>query len=85
MRRIWRRKRGKKNKRNTDLLACRPCGILFAHAWDLKDHQIRGCPVDEHPAKRCKREDDRVERTCDYEIECYLKDLCVAPTNSPPE
>jgi hypothetical protein len=53
---------------HSDLLACRPCGLLFAHAWDLKDYQIRGCPVDEHPAKRCKREDDGVERTCDYEI-----------------
>ena len=53
-----------------DLLACRPCGLVFAHAWGLKDHQIRECPVDEPPAKRCKRED-----TYDYELECYLKDL----------
>jgi hypothetical protein len=58
-----------------DLLACRPCGFVFAHSWGLKDHQIRGCPVDEPPAKRCKREDDRVEGTYDYELECYLKDL----------
>jgi rubredoxin len=28
-----------------DLLACRPCGLVFAHALGLKDHQIRGCPV----------------------------------------
>jgi hypothetical protein len=41
-----------------DLLACRPCGLVFAHAWGLEDHQMRGCPVDEPPAKRCKREDD---------------------------
>jgi hypothetical protein len=27
-----------------DLLACRPCGLVFANAWGLKDHQIRGCP-----------------------------------------
>ena len=66
-----------------DLLACRPCGLVLARAWGLKDHQVRGCPVDEPPSKRCKRED-----TYDYELECYLKDLprpCVAPTNSPPE
>ena len=43
-----------------DLLACRPCGLVFAPAWGLKDHQIRGCLVDEPPAKRCKREDDGV-------------------------
>jgi hypothetical protein len=41
----------------------------------LKDHQIHGCPVDELPAKRCKREDDGVEGIYDYELECYLKDL----------
>jgi hypothetical protein len=58
-----------------DLLACRPCGLAFAHVWGLKDHQIRGCLVDEPPAKRCKREDDGVEDTYDYELECYLKDL----------
>jgi hypothetical protein len=23
-----------------DLLACRPCGLVFPHAWGLKDHQI---------------------------------------------
>jgi hypothetical protein len=46
-----------------DLLACRPCGLVFAPAWGLKDHQIRGCLVDEPPAKRCKREDDGVEGT----------------------
>jgi len=60
-----------------NLLACRPCGLVFAHAWGLKDHQIRGCPVDEPPAKRCEREDDGVEGTYDYELECYLKDLPV--------
>ena len=60
---------------HTDLLACRPCGLVFAHAWGLKDHQIRGCPVDEPPAKRCKIEDDGVEGTYDYEVECYIKDL----------
>ena len=43
-----------------DRLASRPCGLAFAHAWGLKDHQIRGCPVDEPPAKRYKREDDGV-------------------------
>jgi hypothetical protein len=41
----------------------------------LKDHQIRGCPVDEPPAKKCKREDDGVEGTYGYELECYFKDL----------
>jgi hypothetical protein len=41
----------------------------------LKYHQIRGCRVDEFPAKRCKREDDGVEGTYSYELECYLKDL----------
>jgi hypothetical protein len=41
----------------------------------LKDHQIRGCPVDEPPVKRCKREDDGVEDTYGYKLECYLKDL----------
>jgi hypothetical protein len=41
----------------------------------LKDDQIRGCPVDEPPAKRCKRGDDGVEGTYDYELECYLKGL----------
>ena len=51
---------------------CLPCGLVFAHAWDLKDHQIHGCPVD---AKGCKREDDGVEGTYGYELECYLKDL----------
>ena len=58
-----------------DLIACRPCGLVFAHAWGLKDHQIRGCPVDELLAKRCKREDDGLEGTYSYELECYLKDL----------
>jgi hypothetical protein len=33
-----------------DLLACRPCGLVFAPAWGLKDHQIRGCLVDERPS-----------------------------------
>ena len=63
---------------NIDVLSneiSRPCGLVFAHAWGLKDHQIRGCPVDEPLAKRCKREDDGVEDTYDYELECYLKDL----------
>ena len=58
-----------------DLLSCRPCGLVFAHAWGLKDRQIRGCPVDEPTAKRCRREDDRVEGTYGYELECYIKDL----------
>jgi hypothetical protein len=58
-----------------DLLACRHCGVVFAHAWGLKDHQIRGCPVDEPLAKRCKREHDGLEGTYGYELECYLKDL----------
>jgi hypothetical protein len=31
--------------------------------------------VDEPPARRCKREDDGVEGTYGYELECYLKDL----------
>ena len=60
---------------HSSLLACRPCELVFAHAWGLKDHQIRGCPVDEAPAKRCKREDGGIEGTYDYELECYLKDL----------
>jgi len=25
-------------KEHPDLLACRPCGPVFAHAWGLKDH-----------------------------------------------
>ena len=62
---------------HSDLLACQPCGLVSAHAWDLKDHQIRGCPVDEAPAKSCKREDDGVACTYNYELECYLKDLPV--------
>ena len=41
----------------------------------MKDHQIRGCSVDEPSVKRCKREEDGVEGTYDYELECYLKDL----------
>ena len=49
-----------------DLLACRPCGLVFAHASGLTDHQIRGCPVD------AKRED---EGTYGYELEYYPKDL----------
>jgi hypothetical protein len=57
-----------------DLLACRPCGLVLAPAWGLVDHQIRGCLVDEPPAKRCKREDG-VEGTYGYELECYLTDL----------
>ena len=58
-----------KQEEHLDLLACRPCGLIFAHAWGLKDHQIRGCPIGEPCAKRCKREDDRVEGTYDYELE----------------
>ena len=58
-----------------DLLACRPCGLVFAHAWGLKDHQIHGYPVDASPTKRCTGEDDGVEVTYGYELECYLKDL----------
>ena len=49
-----------------DLFACQPCGLLFAHAWGLKAHQIRGCPVD---AKICRREYDGVEGTYGYELE----------------
>jgi hypothetical protein len=60
---------------NPDLLACRPCGLVFANSCSLKHHQIRGCLVDELPAKKCKREDDEIEGTYDYELECYLKDL----------
>ena len=55
-------------KEHPDLLASRPCGLVFAHAWGFKDHQIRGCPLDDPPAKRCKREDDGVEGTYDYEL-----------------
>jgi hypothetical protein len=62
-------------EKHPDILACRPCGLVFAHACSFEDHQIRGCPVDEPPAKRCKREDDGVEGTYGYELECYLKDL----------
>ena len=54
---------------HSDLLACRPCGLVLARAWGLKDHQVRGCPVDEPPSKRCKREDDGVEGTYGYELE----------------
>ena len=56
-------------KEHPDLLACRSCGLVFAHTWGLKDHQIRGCPVDEPSAKRCKREDDGVEAIYGYELE----------------
>jgi hypothetical protein len=35
---------------HSDLLACRPCGLVLARAWGLKDHQVRGCPVDEPPS-----------------------------------
>ena len=62
-------------EQHPDLLACRPCGLVFAEAWGLKNHQIRGCSVDEPLVKRCKREDDRVEGTYGYELECYLKEL----------
>ena len=34
-----------------DLLACPPCGRVFAHEWGLKDHQIHGYPVDASPAR----------------------------------
>jgi hypothetical protein len=51
------------------------CGLVFVQTWSLKDHQIRGCPDNEPPAKRCKREDDEVEGTYSYELEYYLKDL----------
>jgi hypothetical protein len=57
-----------KQEEHPDLLAARPCGLVFAHAWGLKDHQIRGCPVDEPPVKRCKREDDGVEGAYCYEL-----------------
>jgi hypothetical protein len=46
-----------------DLLSCRPCGLVFAKAWVLKDHQIRGCSDNEPPARRCKRKNDGVEGT----------------------
>ena len=64
-----------KVEEHPDVLACRPCGLVFAHACGLKDHQIRGCLVNEPLAKRCKREDDELEGTYGYELECYLKDL----------
>jgi hypothetical protein len=67
-------------RNNPDLLTCRPCGVVFAHAWGLKDHQIRGCPVDEPLAKRCKREDDGLEGI----LKIYRRP-CVAQTNSPAE
>ena len=60
---------GEEEKEHPDLLACRSCGLVFAHAWGLKDHQIRGCPVDEPLTKRCKRKDDGVEVTYGYELE----------------
>ena len=41
-------------KEHPDLLACRPCGLVFAHAWGLKDHAIRGCPVDESAPRDVK-------------------------------
>jgi hypothetical protein len=63
------------DEEHPELLACRPCGLVFAYAWGLKDHQIRGCPVDEPLAKRCRREDDELEGTYGYELECYLKNL----------
>jgi hypothetical protein len=63
------------DEEHPELLACRPCGLVFAYAWGLKDHQVRGCPVDEPLAKRCRREDDELEGTYGYELECYLKNL----------
>jgi hypothetical protein len=59
-------------KEHRELLTCCPCGLVFAHVWGFKEHQIRGCPVDEPPARRCRREDDGVEGTYGYELECYL-------------
>ena len=72
---IEKEKDEEEEEEHPDLLACRPCELVFAQAWGLKDHQIRGCPVDEPPARRCKREDDGVEGTYGYKLECYLKDL----------
>ena len=72
---IEKEKDEEEEEEHPDLLACRPCELVFAQAWGLKDHQIRGCPVDEPPARRCKREDDGVEGTYGYELECYLKGL----------
>ncbi|VDI06909.1 Hypothetical predicted protein [Mytilus galloprovincialis] len=58
----------------SDLMACRACGLVFAHARGLEIHQERDCG-DEPSAKRCRTEDDGVEGTYGYELECYLEDL----------
>ena len=29
---------GEEQKEHPDLLVCRPCGLVFAIAWGLKDH-----------------------------------------------
>jgi hypothetical protein len=55
-------------KEHPDLFACRPCGLVFAHTWGLKDHHIRGYPVDEPLAKKSKREHDGLEVTYGYEL-----------------
>ena len=72
---IEKEKDEEEEEEHPDLLACRRCELVLAHAWGLKDHQIRGRPVDEPPTKRCEREDDEVEGTYGYKLECYLKDL----------
>ncbi|VDI26074.1 Hypothetical predicted protein [Mytilus galloprovincialis] len=58
----------------SDLMACRACGLVFAHARGLEIHQERDCG-EEPSAKRCRTEDDGVEGTYGYELECYLEDL----------
>ncbi|VDI26072.1 Hypothetical predicted protein [Mytilus galloprovincialis] len=58
----------------SDLMACRACGLVFAHARGLEIHQERDCG-EEPSVKRCRTEDDGVERTYGYELECYLEDL----------
>ena len=50
-----------------DLLDCRPCGLVFARAWGLKDHQIRGCSVDEPPPR------DAREKTMEYRRHLRLR------------
>jgi hypothetical protein len=72
---IEKEKDEEEEEEHPDLLACRPGELVFAHAWGLNDHQIRGGPVDEPPAKRCEREDDGVEGAYGYKLACYLKDL----------
>ncbi|XP_071145283.1 DIS3-like exonuclease 2 [Mytilus edulis] len=58
----------------SDLMACRACGLVFAHSRGLEIHQKRDCG-EEPSAKRCRTEDDGVEGTYGYELECYLEDL----------